>query len=34
MGVTYQEWRKNAREDARLRKVTDHVRVWLYPPIK
>lgn len=26
----YREWRADAREDERLRRVTDHVRSWLY----
>lgn len=32
MAEEYRQWRKDAREDARLRKVTDHVRAWLFPP--
>ena len=34
MGATYQEWRKNEREDARLKRVTDHVRAWLYGELR
>jgi integrase len=30
MSTTYRQWRKDAREDARLRKVTEHVRAWLF----
>jgi integrase len=32
MAEQYRQWRKDEREDARLRKVTDHVRAWLFPP--
>ena len=30
MAGIYREWRKDKREDERLRRVTDHVRAWLY----
>jgi len=30
MAGQYREWRANTREDERLRRVTDHVREWLY----
>lgn len=31
MGTVYRGWKKDQREDERLRKVTDHVRAWLFP---
>lgn len=31
MSTTYRQWRRDAREDARLRRVTEHVRAWLFP---
>lgn len=31
IGATYREWSKDARENARLKAVTDHVRGWLFP---
>jgi integrase len=31
-GRNYMEWMRDEQENARLRKVADHVRAWLYPP--
>jgi integrase len=31
MATVYREWRKDAAEDTRLRRVVDHVRAWLGP---
>ncbi len=31
MATVYREWMKDERENARLRKVTDHVRNWVFP---
>lgn len=30
MDETYRSWRRDADENGRLRKVTDHVRAWLF----
>lgn len=30
MAAHYREWKRDAREDARLKAVTDHVRAWLF----
>lgn len=32
MSAVYREWTGDSREHARLKRVTDHVRSWLYPP--
>jgi len=32
MATRYREWTKGAREDQRLRRVTDYVRKWLFGP--
>ena len=31
MAALYREWVKDAAEDARLKRVADHVHNWLYP---